>query len=85
MRRVWSGTADRTKGGLLKKDLCMNKRGKVVSKKMNAAGAKRSKKSGLVKWVAATQKAHREIGLTGFVTYKKGTVYYNLTKKIYGH
>ena len=83
MRRVWSGTADRTKGGLVKKDLCKNKRGKVVSKKMNAAGAKRFKKSGLGKWVAACQKARKELGLTGFVACKKGTAYYKLAKKFY--
>ena len=85
MRRVWSGTADRTKGGLLKKDLCMNKRGKVVSKKQNALGAKRFKKSGLGKWVAACQKARKELGLTGFVACKKGTAYYKLAKKFYGN
>ena len=83
MRRVFSGTADRTNGGLTKKDLCKNKRGKVVSKKAMASGAKRFKKSGLGKWVEATQKARKELGLTGFVACKKGTAYYKLAKKYY--
>ena len=83
MRRVWSGTADRTGGGLIKKDLMINKRGKVVSKKSHAHGAKRFKKSGLGRWVQACQKARKELGLTGFVACKKGTAYYKLTKKYF--
>ena len=55
MRRVFSGTADRTKGGLKKEDLCRNKRGKVVSKKANKSAAKNFKNSALSKWIAATQ------------------------------
>ena len=81
MRRVFAGTADKTSGGLTKKDLMMNKRGKVVSKKANKSGAKQFKKSGLGKWVAACQKARAELGLVGFVACKKGTAYYNLAKK----
>ena len=83
MRRVWSGTADRTKGGLVKKDLCLNKNGKVVSKKQSAKAQKNFKKSGLGKWCAAMMKARKELGLTGFVACKKGTAYYKLTKKFY--
>ena len=83
MRRVFNGTADKTKGGLRKSDLMMNKRGKVVSKKMNAKAKKQFKKSGLGKWVAACQKARAELGLTGFVACKKGTAYYNLAKQYY--
>ena len=30
---VWHGTAKKTSGGLLKKDLKMNKRGRIVSRK----------------------------------------------------
>merc|ERR1712072_1463512 len=40
MRKVWNGTADRTGGGLIKKDLMINKRGKVVSRKSAAIGKK---------------------------------------------
>ena len=80
MRRVFKGTADKTKGGLKKADLMMNKRGKVVSKKMNKNAIKQYKKSGLGKWVAACQKARAELGLVGFVACKKGTAYYKLAK-----
>ena len=34
-RQVYYGKASKTKGGLLKKDLCLNKRNRVVSKKMS--------------------------------------------------
>jgi len=81
MRRVWSGTVDRTKGGLTKKDLCLNKRGKVVSKKKLKASQKNFKNSALSRWVSATQKARKELGLTGFVACKKGSAFYKLAKK----
>ena len=83
MRRVWSGTVDRTKGGLTKKDLVKNKRGKIVSKKQMKVGQKKFKNSALSKWVEATQQARKELGLTGFVACKKGTTYYKLAKKYY--
>ena len=35
---VWNGEAKRTPGGLTKDDLTLNKRGKVVSKKMQEKG-----------------------------------------------
>lgn len=83
MRRVWSGTVDRTKGGLTKKDLCMNKRGKIVSKARLKVSQKAFKNSALSKWVEATTKARKELGLTGFVACKKGTAFYKLSKKYY--
>ena len=45
---VWHGTAKKTSGGLLKKDLKMNKRGRIVSKKMSnrAKKDKRLEKAG---------------------------------------
>ena len=61
----------------------MNKRGKIVSKKANTSGKKNFKGSALGKWVAACQKARKELGLTGFVACKKGTAYYKLSKKYY--
>merc|ERR1740131_788964 len=74
MRRVWSGTAKYTRGGLMKKDLCLNKRGKVVSKKRMARGKKALK--GLQGWLRATKLARKQLGLTGFVACKKGTKFY---------
>ena len=38
--QVYHGTAHHTKGGLTRKDLMKNKRGKIVSKKQAAAGKK---------------------------------------------
>ena len=38
--QVYHGTAHHTSGGLTKKDLFMNKRGRIVSKKASAAGKK---------------------------------------------
>lgn len=40
-QEVFDGTKERTKGGLKKDDLVMNKRNKVVSKKRHAIGLKR--------------------------------------------
>merc|ERR1719317_1457816 len=68
-RKVWNGTAKFTKGGLVKADLCLNKRGKVVSKKQNAMGMKNQHIS---KWTAALTKARKELGITGFCTINRG-------------
>ncbi len=38
--QVYHGTAHHTKGGLTRKDLIRNKRGKIVSRKQAAAGKK---------------------------------------------
>merc|ERR1712157_535846 len=83
MRRVWSGTADKTKGGLRKKDLMLNKSGKVVSKKQFAAGKKQFKSSGLGGWTKAVQQAREEMDVTGFVAIKKGTPLYKRAKEIF--
>jgi hypothetical protein len=37
---VWHGTAKKTSGGLIKEDLIMNKRGRIVSKKMSERATK---------------------------------------------
>merc|ERR1711920_192533 len=81
LRRVWSGTAKYTKGGLTKKDLCVNKRGKVLSKRKLAS----SKKSfqNIKPWLIAVNRARKELKLQGFIPCKRGTEYYNLAKKYY--
>jgi len=38
--QVYHGTAMKTSGGLTKKDLFMNKRGRIVSRRASAAGKK---------------------------------------------
>merc|ERR1711879_739582 len=55
-RKVWNGTSTYTKGGLMRKDLMLNKRGKVVSKKQFAKGQKLQKKGG---WMTAVMQAQR--------------------------
>ena len=42
-RQVWNNTRSKTKGGLTRKNLKMNKRGRIVSKKMSAR-ARRQKR-----------------------------------------
>ena len=39
--KVWHGTLEKTPGGLTKKDLMKNKRGKIVSKKRHKLAKKR--------------------------------------------
>merc|ERR1712217_115068 len=82
-RKVWNGTSTYTKGGLMKKDLMLNKRGKVVSKKQFAAGQKLQKKSG---WTTAVMQARKELGITGFCTVNRGAqgvALYKRAKEIY--
>merc|ERR550532_2906612 len=68
MRRVWNGTKVYTKGGLTKKDLCLNKNGRVMTKKQMKNG-QRSKKTG---WMQACSKARKQLGITGFVVMNRG-------------
>lgn len=42
--QVWHGTADKTAGGLTKKDLMKNKHGRIISRRKHALGAKSAKK-----------------------------------------
>ena len=47
-RQVWEGRAERTKGGLTRADLMMNKQGKIVSKRASRASKKAFERNGLV-------------------------------------
>merc|ERR1711900_146719 len=82
LRRVWSGTVAKSKGGLTKDKLTKNKSGKVVSKKRHAQGLKAYK--GISKWTAAFMKARKELKIKGFVACKKGTAFYKCARKHYG-
>jgi len=64
---VFRGTKIKTSGGLLKTDLIKSKTGKIVSKKASARGKLTYKKNGLAKWIAACQKARKDLKLKGFV------------------
>merc|ERR1719474_1328952 len=63
-RRVWSGTAIYTKGMLTKADLCLNIRGKVVSKKKHIHS---KRVFGIKTWLKALKKARTNLEITGFV------------------
>lgn len=83
MRQVWNGTKMYTKGGLVKKDLMINKRGRVVSKKAASQAKKKFRSGGLGKWCKAVNQARKELGIEGFMVIKKGTPYYNRAKELY--
>lgn len=69
-RKVWNGTSTYTKGGLVKADLMLNTRGKVVSKKQFKTGQMLQKKNG--GWTAAIMQARKELGITGFCKINRG-------------
>jgi hypothetical protein len=48
-KRVWEGTLPKTSGGLMKKDLALNRQGKLVSKKKSLACKKGA--SNLNQWL----------------------------------
>merc|ERR1719198_2813063 len=78
---VFRGTKEKTVGGLSAKDLVVNKRGKIVSKKAAANGKKRF--SNVSAWTKAVQKARTALKLTGFIAIKKGTPLYKKAKELY--
>merc|ERR1712147_529579 len=81
-RQVWRGSRSKTSGSLEKGQLKMNKRGKIVSKKMSARGSKLFKKN-LSGWHKAFMQARKNLGVTGFVACKKGTKLYKEARKLY--
>merc|ERR1719377_334874 len=80
-RRVFSGTKEKTAGGLTKADLVKTKSGKVVSKKRPAAAKKAY--AHIKGWTVAVQKARKALGVKGFVAVKKGTALYKKAKELY--
>jgi hypothetical protein len=62
---VYRGNKEVTSGGLKKGDLKKNKSGKIVSKKQSDQAKKRFSKT-LAPWLAATQKARKQLGIKGF-------------------
>merc|ERR1712048_1061969 len=81
-RQVFRGSREKTNGGLQKKDLVENRRGKVVSKKMHARGVKLFKKN-LSGWNKALMQARANLGCVGFVAVKKGTKLYKEARRLY--
>merc|ERR1711970_143057 len=82
--QVWNGTKEKVKTtGQKKGDLMKNKRGKIVSKKANAAGKRNYKRNGLGKWTKAFVQARKNLKIKGFVPCKKGTAFYKECMKLY--
>merc|ERR1711862_791961 len=82
--QVFRGTRAKVKTtGQTKSDLMKNARGKIVSKKANAAGKRTYKRNGLHKWNAAFMQARKNLGCKGFVACKKGSKLYKEAMKLY--
>merc|ERR1712194_9831 len=64
---VFSGTKEKTQGGMTKASLTKSKTGKIVSKTRSALAKKRFATSALKKWCDACKKARKELGIKGFV------------------
>merc|ERR550519_1153717 len=77
--QVFRGKKERTSGGLTKKDLMKNKRGKIISKKAHKKG-RALINSGIGKWSKAVMKARKNLGITGFCAVKKGTKLYKMVQ-----
>ena len=75
-RHAFFGKIDKTRSGLKKSDLVLNKGGRVVSKKSSL----RAKKS---PWLAAVKQARSALKIKGFVAIKKGTALYAKAKSFY--
>jgi hypothetical protein len=73
--RVFKGLLDKTTSGLKKSDYIVNKRGKIVSKKMHALGLKRP-------WMVAVIAARKALKIKGLAMVKKGTPLYNKAKEL---
>merc|ERR1712151_857355 len=78
---VFSGRKEKTITQLTKADLMKNKRGKIVTRKQNAAGKKSYAQ--IKGWVEAVQKARKDLGVKGFVAVKKGSALYKAAKALY--
>merc|ERR1712070_119884 len=75
-RHLFAGKLSKTASGMTKGDFVQNKSGKIVSKTRSAL----SKKS---PWIAAVQKARKELKIKGFAVVNKGTPLYKKAKELY--
>ena len=69
------------RGTRTKADFCLNKNGKLVSKKQSAHGKKQFKN--IRGWTQAVSKARKALGITGFCAVKKGTPLYAKAREFY--
>jgi serine/threonine protein kinase len=78
--QVMNGTAKQTGGGLRKRDLTYNKRGKIVSKKMQLIAKKRMQTGGVKKTRLSGSKVDTKVYS---VTYTKEEKHSNFVQKMY--
>lgn len=78
---VYKGSFVKTTGGLTKDKLIKNKKGKVVSKRMQARGT--SAYVNVKKWIEAFMRARATLNISGFVPVKKGSGLYAKTMEFY--
>ena len=76
-RHLFAGKIEKSRGGFTKSAFVKNKAGRIVSKKASL----RAKAS---PWIAAVQKARKELKIKGFSAIKKGTPLYKKAKEFYG-
>ena len=69
------------RGTRTKSDFCLNKNGRLVSKKQSANGKKAFKN--IRGWTQAVSKARKALGITGFCAVKKGTPLYKKAREFY--
>merc|ERR1719498_2289193 len=75
-RHLFAGKISKTASGMTKGDFVQNKSGKIVSKTRSAFGKKSP-------WIAACQRARKELKIKGFAVIKKGTPLYKKAKELY--
>jgi len=82
--QVMNGTAKKTSGGLLKKDLKYNKGGDIVSRR-NSERAKKTESPALKAWRSSVKQAYKlpKYSSKKFILIKKGSPFYKDVKKIY--
>merc|ERR1719235_2262700 len=83
---VFRGSKEKTRSGLTREMLMKNKRGKVVSKRANAAGKRKFHQ--IKGWMEAFMKARSSLNLKGFVAINGGSLVgkalYVKTKALHG-
>ena len=81
--QVFNGTKEKTKWGLRKSDLMLNKAGKVVPKKKSESCKKSAQCQKILAWGQSVSKARKQLYVKGFKAIKKGGALYKATKAIY--
>lgn len=73
----------KTSGGLTKKDIRKNKRGRCVSKRRSDLAKKSFKENGLEAWMESFMNTRQQMGVKGFIAVQKGSQLYKNTVESY--